>query len=60
MKNKKKIGLRINKLLLAELLSILERKECLELKHTTQTEAFEEGLRIYIGREKIKLDALSF
>jgi len=59
MKKKKKIGLRINKLLLEELLDVLNRKERLELRHTTQTEAFEEGLRIYIGREKIKLDALS-
>jgi len=53
-----KIGFRINPLLLAELEELLAQKEKIELKHTTKTEAFEEGLRIYIGREKINIDAL--
>ena len=53
-----KIGFRINPLLLDKLEKLLNKKEEIELKRTTKTEAFEEGLRIYIGRESIKIDAL--
>ena len=53
-----KIGFRINPFLLDKLEKLLDKKEKIELKRTTKTEAFEEGLRIYISRESIRLEAL--